>query len=191
VRFGLPEEYREPTLAALRDAAEKRIPTGSSEEAVPMLLDDLVADPGAFRRPVRPVDEVLAAAGFERRGFSFGRTGEQWKSLGEQVYEQRRRTLAQTWGISACCHEAFSLVTATITASGTAVADPVTARDAMADDPVIADFAGTPVEPSKPRPVRRGVVGLRSGVTRRERCGPGPSARGPLTTTSIGRSSRR
>ena len=36
-------------VGLLRDAAEKRIPNGSCEEAVPMLLDVLVADPAAFR----------------------------------------------------------------------------------------------------------------------------------------------
>ena len=107
----------------LRDAAEKRIPPGSCEEAVPMLLDALVADPAAFRQPVRPVDDLLAAAGFERRGFSFGRTGERWKSLGEQFDDQRQRTLTQTWGFSACCHEAFSLVTEAFDAFVTDPAD--------------------------------------------------------------------
>ena len=110
-------------VGLLRDAAEKRIPNGSCEEAAPMLLDALVADPAAFRRPVRPVDDLLAAAGFERRGFSFGRAGEEWKSAGEQVDGQRRRTLTTSWGFSGCCHQAFSLVNAAFAAFVTDPAD--------------------------------------------------------------------
>ncbi|MEJ7766116.1 MAG: SEC-C metal-binding domain-containing protein, partial [Acidimicrobiales bacterium] len=94
----------------LRDLAERCIPNGSSEEAVPLLLDALVADAKAFRQPVRPVEELLQAAGFERRGSYFGRAGERWESAVEKAEGASRRVLEDSWGFDYCCHEAFSLV---------------------------------------------------------------------------------
>lgn len=98
-------------VGLLGEAADKRIPPGSGDEAVPMLLDALVADAAAFRRPVRPVEELLLAAGLERRGFSFGRAGERWTSFGEEAHERRHQALAEAWGFSECCHAACDLVT--------------------------------------------------------------------------------
>lgn len=94
-------------VSLLRDAVDARIAPGRGEEAVPLVLDALIADPGAFRQPVRPLGELLAGAGLERRGFSFGRAGEDWASFGEQVLGGVRSRVAQRWGLGWCCQQAL------------------------------------------------------------------------------------
>ena len=97
----------EHEMALLREAVDYRIPPGTGEEAVPLLLDALTLDPTAFREPVRPLGELLEAAGMERRGFSFGRAGEEWSSFSEQWRDGSRRDTLAKWGISGCCEDAF------------------------------------------------------------------------------------
>jgi hypothetical protein len=101
---GLGEGELEVDL--LRRAAE-RIPAGAGEEPLPILLDALTLDPSAFRRPVRPLGELLVAAGLEQRGFSFGRAGEEWLSAGEEWRASCRVRVLERWDISGCCEEAF------------------------------------------------------------------------------------
>jgi hypothetical protein len=66
----------------LRATIDGRIPHGGCDEADPFILDALTSDPAAFRHPVRPLGELLQAAGLEQRGFSFGRAGGDWMSAG-------------------------------------------------------------------------------------------------------------
>ena len=91
----------------LRDTIDGQIPPGGCEEAVPFILDALTSDPTAFRHPVRPLGELLHAAGLEQRGFSFGRAGDDWTSAGEQHHQRELDRLADTWGFSRCCRAAF------------------------------------------------------------------------------------
>ena len=91
----------------LRGTIEGLIPPGGSDEAVPFILDALTVDTTAFRHPVRPLGELLQAAGLEQRGFSFGRIGDDWLTLGEQHALRTRRRLADTWGFNQCCQAAF------------------------------------------------------------------------------------
>ena len=91
----------------LRGTIEGLIPPGGSDEAVPFILDALTADTTAFRHPVRPLGELLQAAGLEQRGFSFGRIGDDWLTPGEQHALRTRRRLADTWGFNQCCQAAF------------------------------------------------------------------------------------
>jgi len=65
-----------------------RIPHDGCDEADPFILDALTSDPTAFRHPVRPLGELLRAAGLEQRGFSFGRSGDNWTSAGEQHHQR-------------------------------------------------------------------------------------------------------
>src|SRR5690606_27841670 len=51
--------------AALAAAADAWVPEGGGEEETPLVLDAVAFDPSAFRTPVPPVSELLAAAGFE------------------------------------------------------------------------------------------------------------------------------
>jgi hypothetical protein len=98
----------------LRAALDGRVPPGTSEETPPIVLDALTAsvvDGGpAWRRPVRPLGELLEAAGGERRGFSWGRRGEEWMSAFEQFAEDLIDRLADDWDFDPCCIEAFDAV---------------------------------------------------------------------------------
>lgn len=93
----------EREVALLGAAAAGRIPPGGGEEALPVVLDAMAADTGAFRRPLRPLGELLEAAGLERRGFSFGPAGEPWRSAGQLHRERRFENAAATWGLDPCC----------------------------------------------------------------------------------------
>lgn len=103
----LGDDDREVGL--LRAAVGTRIPAGQGEEAVPLILDALTADPGAFRFPVRPLGELLVAGGLERRGFSFGRSGERWRSFGEEFRDDQRDRLGRRFGFDSCCMKAFDV----------------------------------------------------------------------------------
>jgi hypothetical protein len=94
----------------LRGASDGRIPPGGGEEALPIVLDALTSDPTAFRHPVRPLGELLQAAGLERRGFSFGRAGDDWTSAGEEHYQRERARVSDSWGFDRCCRDAFDQV---------------------------------------------------------------------------------
>ena len=74
-----------------------------------MILDALSADPGGFRVPVRPLGELLEAAGLERRGFSFGRGGERWRSFGEEFRDDQSERLGRRFGFDSCCAKAFDV----------------------------------------------------------------------------------
>lgn len=100
----------EHEVALLRDTIDGRIGPGDGEEAVPFALDAFTRDIEAFRRPVRPLGELLEAAGLERRGFSFGRAGEEWKSFSEQFWERRRVRTVEEYGFNGCCRQAFDRV---------------------------------------------------------------------------------
>jgi len=109
---GLADDTREVEL--LTAAVDGRIQPGHGEEALPVVLDaitaSLTADPPAFRRPVRPLGELLEAAGLERRGFSFGRAGEDWRSLREAAAEHERDQITRQWQFNTCCDRAFDQV---------------------------------------------------------------------------------
>jgi hypothetical protein len=91
----------------LRRAIDGRIPPGGCEEADPFILDALTSDPTAFRHPVRPLGELLQAAGLEQRGFSFGRAGDDWTNAGEEHHQRELARLSDTWGFNRCCRDAF------------------------------------------------------------------------------------
>ncbi|HXA34461.1 MAG TPA: SEC-C domain-containing protein [Acidimicrobiales bacterium] len=91
----------------LRGASAGWIPPGGGAEALPIVLDALTSDPTAFRHPVRPLGELLHAAGLEQRGFSFGRAGDDWKSAGEEHYQRELDRLSHSWGFNRCCRDAF------------------------------------------------------------------------------------
>ncbi len=100
----------EHEVALLRDTIDGRIGPGDGEDPVPFALDAFTRDIDAFRRPVRPLGELLEAAGLERRGFSFGRAGEDWKSFSEQFWERRRARTVEEYGLDGCCGQAFDRV---------------------------------------------------------------------------------
>ena len=110
-------------VALLQAAVDARIPPGQGDEAVPIILDALAADPGAFRCPVRPLGELLVAAGLERRGFSFGRAGERWRSFGEQYQDSRRDRLVERWEFDTCCAGALDEVRETFASFNSDAAD--------------------------------------------------------------------
>ena len=104
-------------LELLKEAVDGRVQPGRGEEAFPIVLDALTgaltADPPAFRHPVRPLGELLEAAGLERRGFSFGRAGEEWVTFGEAsagLEDDDHDDLARQWRFNACCENAFDQV---------------------------------------------------------------------------------
>ncbi|HEX3567927.1 MAG TPA: SEC-C metal-binding domain-containing protein [Acidimicrobiales bacterium] len=99
------DDQREVEL--LRGAVDGWIEPDGCEEAVPIVLDALTSDPTAFRRPVRPLGELLQSAGLEQRGFSFGRTGEDWTSAGEEHYQRELARVYDSWDFNPCCRDAF------------------------------------------------------------------------------------
>ena len=114
-------------IEALRVAAERRLRDGAGEEAVPLILDALTAAPTTFRRPVRPLGELLQAAGLEQRGFSFGRQGTAWRSFGERVGERRLEQVVERYHFDRCCSAAFDAVRSAYDAFGEASAIDMTA----------------------------------------------------------------
>jgi hypothetical protein len=91
----------------LRRATDGRIPPDGCEEAVPIILDALASDPTAFRHPLRPLGELLQTAGLERRGFSFGRAGDDWTSVGEEHHQRELARVSDSWAFNGCCRDAF------------------------------------------------------------------------------------
>lgn len=128
----------EREVELLRRAAAGRIPPGEGEEAYPLLLDAITDDPGSFRRPVRPASELLEAAGLERRGFSFGRKGEAWRTYAETAVERRAERAARRWGLDPCCMAALDEVNAAFAAED-ASAEPAVV-DALAHGAVAPAF---------------------------------------------------
>jgi hypothetical protein len=133
-----------PEVDLLRAAAEARIPRGQGEECLPVVLDALVADPTAFRRPLRPLGELLATAGLERRGFSYGRVDEEWKTYAELSRERRPAGRARDWHFDPCCEDAFDTVEAAFLRSRTDVFDDIDVDEvatALAHGDVASAFA--------------------------------------------------
>ncbi len=114
VRVDLVDEPAddEREVALLRRAVDARLRPGEGEEAVPFVLDALATDPGSFRTPVRPLGELLVAAGLERQGFSFGRAGERWSTVGDRVLANRREATIEGWRLERCCIRALAEVEA-------------------------------------------------------------------------------
>ena len=135
----------EVEVGLLRDAVEGRIPAGRGEEPFPLLLDALTHDPTAFRRPVRPLGELLETAGLSRRGFSFGRAAEEWLARHERYRASSVDRLAGKWGFDTCCREAFDTVVGTFDALEASTAPPVedyrAAAKALAHGAVALAFA--------------------------------------------------
>lgn len=102
---GLGDDTREVEL--LRSVVDPRIPQGQGEEAVPLILDALTADPTAFRHPVRPLGELLEDVGLERRGFSFGRRGQRWSTFSEAARVRMRGGIEARYGFDRCCRRAL------------------------------------------------------------------------------------
>ena len=131
-------------LDALRRYLDDRLPENCGDEATPILLDALIADPGAFRSAVPPVTELFDALGLDRRGFSFGRRGEAWKSVVEQFRDRERAAVAREWRFDECCRRAFGLVNAAFDAAGpdgTDVARPGEVAAALLHGAVAPAFA--------------------------------------------------
>ncbi len=95
---------------ALRASVESRLGDDEGEEAVPLILDALTSAPGTFRRPVRPLGELLEAAGLEQRGFSFGRRGYPWRSFADRFNDRRREQIVERYPFDACCVASFDRV---------------------------------------------------------------------------------
>ncbi len=121
----LPDDGRE--VEALRRGAEAVISRDRWEEMTPILMEALSTDPTVFRRAVRPVGELALDAGLERRGFSFGRAGEDWRSAGESHSDRVRQQIGGDLG--ACCRTRFERCCNAFTAFQ--AGEGVDARDAL------------------------------------------------------------
>ena len=86
-----------PEIEALAAAAGRWIREGSGEEETPLIMDALAADPTLFRAPVPPLSELLVSAGFERRGWQWGYSGQRWDPPSKQT-------------LSSCCRDALDVV---------------------------------------------------------------------------------
>lgn len=116
-----PDEHQ---VELLREASQRVLRRNEGQESPVFVLDALTVDPAAFRRPVRPIGELLEAAGLERRGFSHGPAGPPWKSAGERARELQRLRLRRMYDFAACCEKAYDRVMDTIYALGAPDGDP-------------------------------------------------------------------
>lgn len=101
-------------VGQLRHAAERWLSIDEGEEAVPIVLDAIAADVAAgdhnWRRPMRPLGELLEAAGLERRGFSWGWTGTAWQTSSERFRAGLVDRTSDRWGLKPCCSSALAEV---------------------------------------------------------------------------------
>lgn len=128
-------------VSALRASVESRLGEGEGEEAVAIVLDAVTAAPGTFRRPVRPLGELLEAAGLERRGFSFGRVGRPWRSFAERFNDRRGVQIIERYPFDDCCVESFDLVRHAYEAFDETVSDVRAVQDALAHGAAAQAFA--------------------------------------------------
>ncbi|MCB0996808.1 MAG: SEC-C domain-containing protein [Acidimicrobiales bacterium] len=96
-------------LAALRVAATRFIGNGRGEEEPPVALDAMAADPSLFRSPVRPIGELLAEIGLERRGHEWGWAHETWNTRAE-AYQKRVDRILRQYELEDCCRVALERV---------------------------------------------------------------------------------
>jgi hypothetical protein len=110
----------------LGDAARQRLRDERGEEAYPLVLDAMTTHPGAFRRPARPLGELLTAAGLERRGFSWGLQGRPWVDAADDARRMTRVVAARRYGFDRCCLAAHDRVLAAVdgAADGDGAASP-------------------------------------------------------------------
>ncbi|CAN5829385.1 SEC-C metal-binding domain-containing protein [soil metagenome] len=141
-------EVGEREVAMLTAAVDGRIPPGGAEEALPLVLDALTMAPTTFRRPTHPVGELLAAAGLECRGFSYGRRGQPWRSFAEEVAERDRGQLTDEWQLESCCALAVEVVWTAYSAfrGDGELDDPPVVGEALAHGAAAAALAALVVE---------------------------------------------
>ena len=84
-------------LDGLRRSTSALTRTGTGFEPDDAVIRALIADPLLFRTPTRPVGDLLAELGFERRGAWYGPAGEEWVTPGERYLENRAEELAEQW----------------------------------------------------------------------------------------------
>ncbi len=100
----------EPERRALRAAFDARHVEGMGQEPDDLVLDALCCDPSLFRRPVRPVGELLERAGLEQRDGWFGLPGEDWEPLGVRLLRMLEGARQGFWGFDECCKASFQIV---------------------------------------------------------------------------------
>lgn len=83
---------------------------GVGEEPWQILQDAIVVDDALFRRPVRPVSELLADAGLSSRGAFIGSRDTPWEPPGVVATQRFRDTLSQRYGLEGCCDDALDVV---------------------------------------------------------------------------------
>ena len=75
-------------------------------EPTEFMLEAIGLDPEVWSRPVRPLVELLAEAGFEQRGPGFGPAGEEWEGTYESGSDPRKETIDE-FDFNPCCTAAF------------------------------------------------------------------------------------
>lgn len=75
-----------------------------------ILEEMLVTDPGLFRRPVRPISELLEDAGLTADGAFVGPADSNWDPPGVAVQKEFRAGIIRRYGFEACCAEALDVV---------------------------------------------------------------------------------
>jgi hypothetical protein len=77
---------------------------GFSYEAWLLAYDTFLRDAGAFTSPVPPFPELMTEAGFEYRGGSYGKAGDDWRpSFVPAVSGDRTGNLAELFSLDVCC----------------------------------------------------------------------------------------
>jgi len=92
--------------------------TQAGREPVELVEWAILDDPTLFRSPVRPLGELLAAAGLEVVGAYAGPAGEPWQSPPEALMDEIREDLRDTYHLESCCETALDEVTEAFTAFG-------------------------------------------------------------------------
>jgi hypothetical protein len=95
-------------VAQLRQALANRIPARDvGEAAFAVVYDALAESPDCFTDPVRPLGELLTAAGIEVRGDWVGTAGVDWRPPAISTAALDRDVLADRYEFGECCLEAF------------------------------------------------------------------------------------
>jgi tetratricopeptide (TPR) repeat protein len=90
-----------------RSFEERVVMPGVGEDLDFVVCDALTRDVQLFRRPVRPIGELLVDAGLDRRGEWVGPAGTEWTSLYAAGAAAERVALAELYDLDLCCLEAL------------------------------------------------------------------------------------
>ncbi len=127
---------------ALRAAFNETHRPGQAIETADVVIEAVLRDPAAFRRPVAPLGELLVRAGLRVDASWCGRADEAFETPQSRAEGLKLAELAETYKMDKCCTEALRHVVKAYAAVGTAGEVGVAGLAADLDHgPVVPAFA--------------------------------------------------